>query len=335
MKEALLWKSLENKAVQCNLCNHRCKIQEGKKGICQVRENRQGALFSLNYGKVVALNVDPIEKKPLFHFHPGTTAFSVASSGCNFRCTFCQNHSISQSPREERINGRELTPQELIQLAKNHNCQTIAHTYTEPTIYFEHAIESAQLARDEGMKTIFVTNGFMSPEAAKMMVACVDGANIDLKAFSEETYKKTIGGALRPVLDNIAFLHEEGILLEITTLVVPDMNDSDEELGQIASFIHSVSPNIPWHVSRFHPDYQMLDRPPTPTATVQRARNIGIEKGLRYVYCGNLPGDDGESTICYNCKEVLVKRWGYRIVQNNLQGNKCPKCSTEHYFVTN
>ena len=333
MKEALLWKSLENKAVQCNLCNHRCKIQEGKKGICQVRENRDGALYSLNYGKVVALHVDPIEKKPLFHFYPGSTAFSVAASGCNFRCTFCQNYSISQSPREDRINGQKLSPVELVALAKSHGCHTIAHTYTEPTIYFEHAIESARLAHAEGLRTVFVTNGFMSREAAEMMVGVVEGLNIDLKAFSEETYKKTIGGQLQPVLDNIKFFHEQGMLVEVTTLVVPDMNDSDEELGKIASYICSVSPDIPWHVSRFHPDFEMLDRRATPTATVQKARNIGLEAGLRYVYCGNLPGDDGESSLCHSCGAMLVKRWGYRIMQNNLDGKKCPSCGTEHHFI--
>ncbi len=335
MKKALLWTSLDDNRVQCELCHHSCLIAPGNIGACAVRENVDGILYSLNYGKTVALNVDPIEKKPLFHFFPGSRAFSVASVGCNFTCKFCQNSTISQSPREgTELPTRSLSPEELVSLAEQQNCPTIAHTYTEPTVYFEHAIESARLAKEKGIRSIFISNSFMAPGAIEMMIPVVDAINIDLKAFNEDTYRRVIGGRLVPVLENIKSLHEAGMLVEVTTLVVTDMNDSDEELRQIAQFIVSVSPNIPWHVSRFHPDYKMRDRPATPLSTIKRARDLGKEEGLRYVYSGNVPGDSGESTVCDKCSAMLVKRFAYRIVENRLDGNKCPDCGEEHHFIT-
>jgi len=333
-KEALLWTALDGDAVRCDLCHHRCGIGLQKTGRCAVRKNVDGVLVSLNYGRTVAANVDPIEKKPLFHFLPGTTAFSVASVGCNFHCAFCQNASISQRPVDDgAIDGRPMTPEDVVSLARQYGCRSIAHTYTEPTVYFEHAIETARVARRHDVRTVFVTNGFMSQAAVEMMPGLVDAANIDLKAFDDETYRSVIGGRLQPVLDNIAYLHRAGVLVEVTTLVVTDMNDSDDELRGIAQFLVSVSPDIPWHVSRFHPEYRMLDRPATPLATIRRARTLGLEAGLRYVYAGNVPGDDGEQTSCSDCNALLVRRFGFRVVENRLAGRACPDCGAEQYFV--
>ena len=332
-KEAILWTSQDDGSVVCELCNHFCRIGAERLGKCGVRKNIAGRLHSLNYGRVVAMNVDPIEKKPFFHFLPGSKAFSVASSGCNFSCQFCQNYSISQNPSHTLDCGRELSPKELIPLVQNHSCSSIAHTYTEPTIYFEHAIESAELAKEAGVKTLFVSNGFMGEKARDMMVGLVDAINVDLKAFSDKTYREVVGGRLQPVLDNIAFFREKGVFLEITTLIITDLNDGDKELRDIAAFIAAVDPKIPWHVSRFHPDYNMMDRSATATSTIRRARDIGKEQGLHYVYSGNIPGDDGESSYCYNCGSLLVKRLGFRIVSNEMDGKLCPRCSAEQNFV--
>lgn len=334
MREALLWTGRDDGTVVCALCAHRCTIAQGRTGRCAVRRNDGGRLVSLNYGTTVAMNVDPIEKKPLFHFLPGTTAYSVASMGCNFRCRFCQNHDISQGPRETgEILGRALTPAEAVAQARTAGCPTIAHTYTEPTVYMEWALETARLSREAGLRTVFVTNGFMTGEALELILPFLDAANVDLKAYSDETYREVIGGRLQPVLDTIEAMHRGGVLVEVTTLVIPGMNDSDDELRRIARFIAGVHPAIPWHVSRFHPDYEMLDRPPTPTRTIQRARRIGLAEGLHHVYCGNLPGDDGESTSCHGCGAMLVRRWGYRVVENRLEGTRCPDCGLEQHLV--
>lgn len=334
MREALLWTGRDDGTVVCSLCAHRCTIAPGRVGRCAVRRNDGGRLVSLNYGSTVAMNVDPIEKKPLFHFLPGTTAFSVASMGCNFRCRFCQNHDISQGPRENGvILGRPLTPADAVEQARAAGCPSIAHTYTEPTVYLEWALETARLSREAGVRTVFVTNGFMTGEALELILPCLDAANVDLKAFSDETYREVIGGRLQPVLDTIVAMHRGGVLVEVTTLVIPGMNDTDEELRRIAGFLAGIHPGIPWHVSRFHPDYEMLDRPPTPTRTIQKARRIGLDAGLHHVYCGNLPGGDGESTSCHGCGAMLVHRLGYRIVENRLEGTRCPDCGLEQHVV--
>ncbi|MFQ6117770.1 MAG: AmmeMemoRadiSam system radical SAM enzyme, partial [Candidatus Bipolaricaulia bacterium] len=281
-KEALLYEKLPEGRVRCNLCAHRCLIFPGKRGICQVRENRDGTLYSLVYGKLISRAVDPIEKKPLFHFHPGTASYSIATVGCNFHCRHCQNHDISQYPREHggEIIGQEFAPEEIVADAERHRCRSIAYTYVEPTIFFEFAYETAKLAHERGIKNVFVSNGYLTPEATATIAPYLDGINIDIKAFQDKTYRRYLGATLPPVLDTVRLMHELGAWVEATTLIIPTINDSEDELRDIARFIKSVDAAIPWHVTRFHPHYKMQDLPPTPVATLRRAREIGLEEGL-------------------------------------------------------
>jgi pyruvate formate lyase activating enzyme len=329
MKEAMLYQKLAEQKVACNLCNHRCQIQDGKRGICGVRENRGGTLYTLVYRQLISRNVDPIEKKPMFHFAPETKSFSIATVGCNFRCDFCQNYEISQMPRDRNhINGEDVAPAEIVAMAKKTGCPTIAYTYTEPTIYFEYAYDTALLAAQEGIKNIFVTNGYMTEEALRLIHPHLQGANVDLKSFSEEFYRKRCGAGLEGVLRSIRVMKELGVWVEITTLIIPGLNDSEEELQSIARFISSVGREIPWHISRFHPMYKMLDRSPTSLQLLERARKIGMESGLHYVYTGNVPGDAGEDTFCFNCGKVLVDRMGFQILKYKIKENGCYNCGT-------
>jgi len=327
MKQAMFQEAREEKKVQCSLCSHRCLISPGKRGICAVRENRDGVLYSLVYDKVIARNIDPIEKKPLFHFHPGSLSYSVATPGCNFRCRHCQNADISQLPRDHggAVLGEEVPPSAIVAAALKYRCASISYTYTEPTIYFELAYDAARLAAEAGLKNVFVTNGYITPEALKVIRPYLHAANIDLKGFTDEFYKKICGARLQPVLDAIRLYKEFGIWIEITTLVIPGHNDSEGELKGIAQFVRSVGEDIPWHVTRFHPTYNLTDRPRTPLETLKRARQIGLEAGLRYVYEGNIPGE-GEETFCWNCKKSLVKRVGFSVDENNIKDGKCPYC---------
>lgn len=329
IKEAMLYEKLDGGNVRCNLCGHRCRITPARKGICGVRENRDGILYTLVYGMVVAENVDPIEKKPLFHVLPGSRSFSIATVGCNFSCTFCQNSDISQMPRETgEIMGRKTTPEEIVERAIRTKSKTIAYTYTEPTIFFEFAYDTGRIAHEKGIKNVFVTNGFMTEEAILKLSPYLDAANVDLKSFSDDFYKKRCGGRLQPVLDSLRKMKELGIWVEVTTLIIPTLNDSDEELRQIAEFILSLGTETPWHISRFHPQYKMVNLPPTPIETIHKAAEIGKEAGLKYVYSGNVPGDVGESTYCYNCGNLLIDRYGFHINRINLEESRCPKCGT-------
>lgn len=329
MIEAMFYEKLGNGKVKCGLCRHHCIIDEGKKGICRVRQNNRGTLYSLVYRKLISENIDPIEKKPFFHFYPGSTAFSVATMGCNFRCMNCQNYEISQLPKDQdQIAGEDLAPETIVDDTINHHCKSIAYTYTEPTIFFEYAYEIAKIASRKSIKNIFVTNGYITREALATIKPYLHAANIDLKSFSSETYKKICGARLEEVLDCIRSYKEMGIWIEITTLIIPEVNDSPSELRQIAEFIKSVGPEIPWHVSRFYPRYRLIEKPPTPVETLRMARNIGLESGLRYVYEGNVPGEGGENTYCYKCKKVLIKRHGYQIIENNIVNVRCPSCNT-------
>lgn len=327
MKEAMFYSPLEGEKVQCHLCNHRCVISPSQKGICGVRENREGKLFSLIFGRAISMNVDPIEKKPLFHLLPGSTSFSIATVGCNFRCLQCQNHEISQMPRDgKRIDGSLVPPSQIVSLAKEYQCQSISYTYTEPTIYFEYAYETAVLASREGIKNIFVTNGYMTEEALKTIHPYLDGANVDLKGFQERFYKEVCGARLEPVLENLRFMRELGIWVEITTLVIPTLNDSEEEFEKIAQFILSLGTEVPWHLSAFYPTYKMLNLPRTPATTLHRARKIGIKTGLRYVYCGNIPGQEGEDTFCPQCGQSVIERVGFRVTRNDVIKGECGHC---------
>ena len=337
MHEALLYEQLAEQRVRCTLCAHRCTIAPGRKGICLVRENVEGVLYTLVYGIPLSQAVDPIEKKPLFHFYPGSTSFSIATAGCNFRCAFCQNSDISQMPRERgQILGRQASPEDVVANARRYGSRSIAYTYTEPTIFFEYSYDIARLAHQAGIASVYVTNGYMTAEMLEMFQGVDDGhegwldaANVDLKAFRDETYKKVCGARLQPVLDSLKRMKELGVWVEVTTLVVPDMNDSAAELADIAGFLAAeLGPETPWHVSRFHPDYQMYDRGPTPEATLRRAYEIGREVGLHYVYVGNLPGAHLEDTLCPACGETVLRRWGFQVTHKSIRGGACSQCGT-------
>jgi len=292
-----------------------------------VRENQNGTLYSLVYDKVIARNIDPIEKKPLFHFLPGSLSYSIATPGCNFRCQHCQNADISQLPRDHRdmILGEAVSPSAIVDAALKNGCASISFTYTEPTIYFELAYDTARLAARAGLKNVFVSNGYITPEALREIKPYLHAANIDLKGYTDDFYKKVCGARLQPVLDSIRLYHELGIWIEITTLVIPGYNDSDDELKGIAQFIRSVGENIPWHVSRFHPTYKLTGQPITPIETLKRARQIGFDAGLRHVYEGNIPGE-GEDTVCWSCKKTLVRRIGFSVLENMVKDSKCKFC---------
>lgn len=327
MKEAMLFRRLRKQKIRCDLCAHRCVIEVGHRGICQVRANQRGTLYSLVYGKAVATHLDPIEKKPLFHFQPGSSAFSVATVGCNFRCTHCQNADISILPAaHNHIMGQDLMPQEIVAAAERSGCRSIAYTYTEPTIFFEYAHDIARLASEKDLGNLFITNGYMTEEALRTAQPYLDAANVDLKSFSENHYRQVCGARLQPVLDSLQLMKNLGIWVEVTTLVIPTLNDSEGELRQIAEFIFSLGPETPWHISQFYPTYQLTHLPPTPVKNLRRGREIGLEVGLRYVYTGNVPGDEGESTFCYRCGQRLIHRYGYSILENRLEGAKCDRC---------
>ncbi|MBW1737512.1 MAG: AmmeMemoRadiSam system radical SAM enzyme [Deltaproteobacteria bacterium] len=330
MKEAYLYDRLENEKVRCLLCNHNCVITEGKTGICGVRENRSGILVSLVYGKVIASHCDPIEKKPLFHFIPGSRSYSIATVGCNFRCFFCQNADISQMPSDHnRIMGQDMTPEEIVEDALNTRSASVSYTYTEPTIYYELAVDTARLASSKGLKNVFVSNGYMTEQCLEDMSPDLHAANVDLKAFTDEFYKEQCGAKLEPVLRTLETMKRLGIWLEVTTLLIPGLNDSKEELKEISQFLANLDTDIPWHISRFHPTYRLTDIPSTPPDTIQKARDLGYEAGLKYVYTGNLPGDDGEKTFCHNCGELLIDRFGFTVTKNRIKENLCPECGSE------
>jgi len=329
--EACLYERLDDRKVRCNLCHHRCTIKDGKRGICGVRENQSGVLETLVYGRLIAQHVDPIEKKPLSHVCPGTLSYSIATVGCNFRCRFCQNADIAQFPanRKGAIIGDYYSPEDVVAAAARAGCRSIAYTYTEPTVFFEFAHDTAKLAHEKGILNVFVTNGYMTPEAVHMIQPYLDGANVDLKAFNDKFYKEQCSAKRKHVMETLSVMKSLGIFVEVTTLLIPGLNDDRQELEQLASFIaDALGRDTPWHISRFHPTYKLTDRPPTSAESIHQARRIGLDGGLRYVYSGNLPGDEGENTICYHCGETLIERWGYHISKNVIEDGKCPKCGT-------
>ncbi|MCE5333237.1 MAG: AmmeMemoRadiSam system radical SAM enzyme [Desulfobacteraceae bacterium] len=329
MKEAMLCKPLGDGRVHCFLCSQHCRIDSGGVGKCGVRENRDGKLVSLSYGRLVAASIDPIEKKPLFHFYPGTTSYSIATAGCNFTCFFCQNSDISQAPRRTGgPRGRDVKPEDVARSARREGCATVSYTYTEPTVFMEFALDTAAEAKKLGLANVFVSNGYMTPEALDAAAPLLGAANVDLKAFTDKFYREQCGARLKPVLTTLEAMKAKGIWLEVTTLLVPGLNDDEGELRDIARFLVSLGVDTPWHVSRFYPTYLMTDRGPTPVEKIRRAREIGLEAGLRYVYTGNVPGESGESTYCGSCGEKLISRVGYSIRMQNIDGGKCRKCGT-------
>jgi pyruvate formate lyase activating enzyme len=328
MREAMFWERAGEGRVRCGLCRFTCQIAPGKRGRCGVRENREGTLFSLVYGRSIAENIDPIEKKPLFHFHPGSRSYSVATVGCNFRCRHCQNWQISQWPHEQTtIPGNELPPTAIVAAARRTGCESIAYTYTEPTIFFEYAYDTAVLAREAGIKNVFVTNGYTTTAALETIAPYLDAANVDLKGFTDQFYRTVTGASMAGVLECLQDYRRLGIWLEVTTLVIPGMNDDSDELRRLAEFIAgTLGRDVPWHVSAFHPDYQMLDRPVTSAQTLRRAAKIGLEAGLHYVYLGNLFGAGGEDTVCPHCGATVIRRQGFRLLGLAVECGCCRAC---------
>jgi pyruvate formate lyase activating enzyme len=328
---AYLWEKIEENKVLCQLCHHSCRIKSGHRGICQVRENRSGVLESLVYERLIASNPDPIEKKPLFHVLPGSLSYSIATVGCNFRCRFCQNADIAQMPADSAgtITGETISVEQVVANAKTSNCASISYTYTEPTIYFEMAYDTAKLAHDEGLLNIFVTNGYMTSKAIEMIQPYLNAANVDLKAFQNESYKTCCNAKLEPVKETLKQMKAAGIWVEITTLIIPGLNDNPSELRAIAEFIIAeLGPETPWHVSRFHPTYRMTDRNATPVSTILNARQIGLETGLKFVYSGNVAGHGGEETLCPQCGQTVIGRQGFRLTEKHIENGACNRCGT-------
>ena len=290
VREALLYQKLEERKVQCAVCNHRCVISEGHRGICGVRENQQGLLYAMNYGLTVSAAIDPIEKKPLYHFLPGTRIYSFAAVGCNLRCSWCQNWQISQSPKPNRlVVGTEVSPEEHVDRALKYRCPSIAYTYSEPTVFLEYALETMKLAREKGLKNVWVTNGYMSSETLQLIIPLLDATNVDYKGPREGVYEKYCGATAEPILDNLKTIHEAGVHLEITTLIVPGVNDKPEQLEEIAqSLVLKLGPDVPWHISRFFPAWKMPDTEVTPLATLELGRTIGQKAGMKYIHIGNV-----------------------------------------------
>jgi pyruvate formate lyase activating enzyme len=330
MHKAVLFKKSGGR-VQCTACRHFCTVTEGRTGICGVRKNVDSILYLTVYGKAVAVNVDPIEKKPLFHFLPGTKIFSLGTVGCNFACDFCQNWDISQASKgknEVEANVQRLMPEDIVDACLSQKIPSIAYTYNEPAVFFEYAYDTAKLAHKNGIKNVFVSNGYESDEALEAISPYLDAINVDIKSFSEDFYQKRCHAKLDGVLATIRKIHELGIWMELTTLVIPGKNDSPAELTQIAEFIAALSRDIPWHVSAFYPHYKMKDVGRTPAATLEKAHSIGKKAGLNHVYVGNISDDERENTYCTSCNNILIRRSGYMISMENIENGRCRKCGS-------
>jgi pyruvate formate lyase activating enzyme len=359
LQAALYYERLPNQFVRCTLCPFDCKIAPDHRGACGVRLNHGGQLFTHVGNRIVSAEIDPIEKKPLFHFLPGSRAYSIATVGCNFRCRFCQNWTISQWPKlreivdrgEEttsaahehpagewcaggeppearRAFGTRVVPSGLVAEAKRTGCMSLAYTYTEPTIFYELALTTAQLASAAGLGNVCVTNGFIALDPLREIAPYLGAANIDLKSFRDSYYKKLCGARLEPVLDAIREYKKQGVWIELTTLLIPRLNDEESELRDISRFIKTdLGEDVPWHLSRFVPAYEMDHWQETPIRSLLEARDIGREEGLRYIYLGNVPQEEGaENTICLGCGTVVIRRWAFTVVENRLQAGRCPEC---------
>jgi len=315
-------------SVTCGICAHHCRLRDGQCGICGVHQNINGKLVCLVYGRLVAEHVDPIEKKPLFHVLPGTLSYSISTLGCNFSCSHCQNASISQVDRRENVaaSGVMKKPEEVVAAAVAAGCSSISYTYVEPTIFLEYGYDCCVLAAEQGIKNIFVSNGYMTGQVAELLAPLLSAVNIDIKAFSDSFYKEVCGARLQPVLDSVKRFRALGVWLEATTLVIPGRNDSQRELSSIASFLASVDTSIPWHVTGFYPAFKMMDTVPTSVATLKKARQTGLDNGLKYVYAGNRPGSADEDTFCPACSRRVIKRHGFRVDEMLLQNGRCPGC---------
>jgi len=325
MKKALLNEKVSD-GIRCLVCSHHCILKDNQLGVCKVRKNINGELYSLNYDKVATTHADPIEKKPLYHFLPASTSYSVAAMGCNFKCVFCQNNSLSVVQGENYIYGEAISPEQLVQTALRYGSQSISYTYSEPTIYFELMIETAKLAKDKGLKNVMVTNGYMSSHALGEIAPYMDGANIDLKAFSDDFYKKYCGARLAPVLETIKGMREKGIWIELTTLLIPGLNDDPGEIKELISFILSVDDTIPWHMSRFYPQHKLTDVPPSSPAAISDFLETATEMGLKYLYAGNVSSGKWDDTRCPRCNTTLIERNGYFTRVLDFTDGQCGTC---------
>ena len=330
LKEAYLYEPIGDERVRCNLCARRCVIPEGKRGFCGVRKNIGGKLYSLVYGKAVAAAADPIMKKPLYHFHPGSSVMSIATIGCNFRCRYCDNWSISQ---EREVSGMKLPPARVVQLALEYGCQGISYTYTEPTIFMEYAYDTAKLAKEKGLFNTFVTNGYMTPEAVDFISPYLDAATVDFKGSGNPEFYKTMAAVpdVEPIYECIKALKRRGVHIEITNLIVTKYGDSIDDLKMLAEWVRDyLGPDTPFHILRFHPDYMLTDVPATPLNTLEKACEVAKETGLNYVYLGNVPGHRYEHTYCPNCGERVIERFGFYVTRWRLtEDKKCPNCGQE------
>lgn len=327
-REAYHYTRLGNN-VQCQVCPNRCILGPGDRSVCRVKVNKDGKLYTLAYGNPCAVHMDPVEKKPLFHFMPGTGAFSVAEAGCNLRCLNCQNWEISQSTPEETQNA-ELFPGQAVRAARQYDAASIAYTYSEPTAWYEYMYDTAKLARKGGLRNIWITNGYMNGEALADLSQYLDAANVDLKSFSEGTYNRLNSGRLQPVLDTLVSLKERGIWLEVTNLIVPTYTDGPDMIREMCRWIKSnLGPDYPLHFSRFTPYYKLDHLPPTPVSALEQARNIAYDEGLKYPYIGNVPGHEGENTYCPGCGKLIIDRTGYKISQFNIQDGSCSFCGED------
>ncbi len=326
--EARYYKRLPDQEIECELCPRRCRLGDKERGYCGVRENDGGTYYTLVYGKVCAVHVDPIEKKPFFHVLPRTNALSLATAGCNVNCKFCQNWDISQV-RPEQVENTDLPPRAAAETARQYECPSIAYTYSEPMVFYEYMFDTAVEARKRGLKNVVVSGGYINPEPLRALTAVVDAIKIDLKSFSQDFYKTYVRGDLKPVMEAISITRKSGVWMEIVYLVIPTLNDGLDEIRRMAAWLaKEVGPDVPLHFTRFQPMYLVKNLPPTPVSSLERAREAARAEGLRFVYIGNVPGHEGENTFCPKCKTLLLERWGYEIRQNNLKGGACPKCRT-------
>mgnify|MGYP001024341772 CR=1 FL=1 len=326
-KEASRYETLADNFVRCSVCPHRCTIRSGGKGVCKTRVNKEGKLYTLIYGEVTSTAVDPIEKKPLFHFWPGSQSFSISAVGCSFKCPWCQNYHISQTEPGD-VFADQLEPEKIVELTKKYGCKSISYTYNEPIIWHEYVLDTAKLAKKEGILNVLVTNGYITPDTLAEIGDFIDAANVDVKGFNESFYKEYCKAELKPVLDATEQMKKKGIHIETTTLLIPKLNDDPKEITELCKWhIAKLGPDTPLHFSRFYPAYKFSNVPPTPIETVAKAREIAVNEGIRYVYTGNIAGDPGENTYCPSCKQLLIGRYGYDIGRWQLTGdNRCQKC---------
>lgn len=315
--------------VKCILCPKECVLSNYERGDCKARVNIDGELTTLTYGYACSANIDPMEKKPLFHFLPGTPVFSIATAGCNLHCKFCQNWQISQFNPEE-VRYIHLPPEKVVKNAVSNNCPSIAYTYSEPSIFFEYMLKSAQLAHDANLRNVYITALYINEEPLRELAQFIDGANVDLKSIKDDYYRDICDGTLKPVQDRLINLKEEDVWTEITNLILPTLNDSDQDIKKLCSWIvNNLGPDVPLHFSRFSPTYKLKNLPPTPIPTLTRAREIAMSEGIKYAYTGNAPGHKGENTYCSECGKLLIERWGFYLRSYDIEDGKCPSCGEE------